>query len=136
MDMALVTRLMSKDPSTKVGAVLVRDRRIISTGFNGFPRHIPDDQEKLNKRTLKSNRICHAEANAITGCALHGISSYGATLYVTLHPCHECMKLVIQSGINRIVCPALTSQQLVRWGDSAKLAAEFADTAGIEICQI
>ena len=85
----------------KVGALLVKDRTIISDGYNGTPsgfENICEDEEGVTKPY-----VLHAEANAITKVAKSGNSSEGATLYVTASPCAECAKLIIQSGIKRVV---------------------------------
>ena len=92
----------SKDPSTKVGAVLVRpvDMTVISMGFNGFPRGVNDLEERYSNRPLKYKLVVHAELNAIL-TAKEPLT--GAHLYVTLSPCNECAKAIIQSGIARVV---------------------------------
>jgi len=92
----------SKDPSTKVGAVLVDgERRILGTGYNGFPRGVEDALERLENRDLKYPLTAHAELNAILGCTLRPA---GATLYVYPYPpCHECTKAIIQAGVRRVV---------------------------------
>lgn len=85
----------------KVGALLVKDKMIISDGYNGTPsgfENICEDTEGITKPY-----VLHAEANAITKVAKSGNSSDGATLYVTSSPCLECAKLIIQSGIKRVV---------------------------------
>jgi dCMP deaminase len=85
----------------KVGALLVKDRTIISDGYNGTPsgfENICEDEDGVTKPY-----VLHAEANAITKVAKSGNSSEGATLYVTASPCAECAKLIIQSGIKRVV---------------------------------
>ena len=93
----------SKDPSTKVGAVIVDNKgRIVSLGFNGFPQKISDN-DRLNDRDKKYNVIVHAEANAIAKVSGSTQSTEGATLYITLSPCRECSKLIFQSGIKRVV---------------------------------
>lgn len=98
-----LTATKSKDPSTKVGAVLVRDNRIISTGYNGFPVGIDDGPARYEFRQLKYKYIVHAEHNSILAAARFGISTQGTTLYTNGIPCHDCMKAVIQSGIVEIV---------------------------------
>ena len=81
----------SKDPSTKVGCVVVgEDREIRSTGFNGFPRGIADDSDRLSDRDKKYPLICHAEENAIMHAARIGLSLKGCTAYVTWPPCTRC----------------------------------------------
>ncbi len=85
----------------KVGALLVKDRMIISDGYNGTPsgfENICEDENGVTKPY-----VLHAEANAITKVAKSGNSSEGATLFVTASPCMECAKLIIQSGIKRVV---------------------------------
>jgi dCMP deaminase len=85
----------------KVGALIVKERMIISDGYNGTPtgfENICEDEEGQTK-----GYVLHAEANAITKVAQSSNSSKGATLYTTASPCLECAKLIIQSGINRVV---------------------------------
>ena len=96
----------SKDPSTKVGCVVVGpDHEIRSTGFNGLPRGIEDKDERLNNREIKYPMICHAEENAIMHAARIGISLKGATAFVTWPPCSRCARSLIQAGIKEIVYP-------------------------------
>lgn len=85
----------------KVGAILVKDKMIISDGYNGTPcgfENICEDEEGKTKPY-----VLHAEANAITKVAKSGNSSEGATLYITAAPCIECAKLIIQAGIVRVI---------------------------------
>ena len=85
----------------KVGALLVKDKMIISDGDNGTPANFPNVCETENGETYPY--VLHAEANAITKVAKSNNSSEGATLYVTASPCLECAKLIIQAGIARVV---------------------------------
>jgi dCMP deaminase len=85
----------------KVGALLVKDKMIISDGYNGTPSGFENECEDENNITKAY--VLHAEANAITKVAKSGNSSQGATLYVTSSPCLECSKLIIQAGIKRVV---------------------------------
>lgn len=85
----------------KVGALIVKDKMIISDGFNGTPSGFENVCEDNNN--LTKPYVLHAEANAITKVARSGNNSDGATLYVTASPCIECSKLIIQSGIKRVV---------------------------------
>lgn len=99
--MALVWSANSYCKRRKVGAILVKDRMIISDGFNGTPsgfENICEDEEGKTKPY-----VLHAEANAISKVAKSGNDSSGATLYVTDAPCMECSKLIIQAGIKRVV---------------------------------
>ena len=96
----------SKDPSTKVGCVVVGpDRELRSTGFNGLPRGIEDNEERLNNREIKYPLICHAEENAIMHAARIGISLKDCTAYVTWPPCTRCARSLIQAGVSTIVYP-------------------------------
>ena len=85
----------------KVGAIVVKDKMIISDGYNGTPEGFENVCEDSNKITKPY--VLHAEANAITKLARSSNNSEGATLYVTASPCMECSKLIIQSGIKRVV---------------------------------
>lgn len=105
MGVALLSSKRSKDPNTKVGACIVNGaKRIIGIGYNGFPFGCSDDEFPWarDKDFLDSKYpyVVHAEPNAILNSTA---SLEGATLYVTLFPCHECAKLIIQSGIKEIV---------------------------------
>lgn len=95
----------SKDPSSKIGAVIVNDdRRILATGYNGFPKGIEDTEERLNDREQKYPRIMHAEMNALMHALHSGVSVKDATIYVYGLPvCPECTKSIISAGIKRIV---------------------------------
>lgn len=114
LDLAFTVASWSKDPSTKVGAVIVDDKfRILSVGYNGFPRGVEDTEERLNDRPTKYSLVVHAELNAILNATA---SIGGASLYVTHFPCNECAKAIIQSGIKNIYCHE--DAFLDRWGDS------------------
>lgn len=107
----------SKDPSTKIGAVIVDDlNRQLGQGYNGFPRGVSDDPERYADREVKYPLVVHAELNAILNCTL---PPRGATLYVyPLPPCPECTKAIIQSGIKRVVISKDGARQ--EWLDSFK----------------
>tara|TARA_R110002074_G_scaffold198757_1_gene366426 strand:+ start:968 stop:1426 length:459 start_codon:yes stop_codon:yes gene_type:complete len=107
----------SKDPSKQIGAVIVKDKRILATGYNGFPKGIDDSEDKYNNRELKYELVVHAEMNAIYNASFHGVSLKDTTMYVWGLPvCNECAKGIIQVGINRIVMAAEDVPQ--RWIDS------------------
>ncbi len=101
MEMAFVWANNSYCERRKVGALIVKDRMIISDGYNGTPSGFENVCEEENNTTKPY--VLHAEANAITKVAKSNNSSNGATLYVTDSPCMECSKLIIQSGIKRVV---------------------------------
>jgi len=99
-----MARIWSKNSYCRrrqVGALLVKEKRIISDGYNGTPSGFKNNCEDENNRTYPY--VLHAEANAITKIAKSNNSSEGATLYVTSSPCLECSKLIIQAGIKRVV---------------------------------
>ncbi len=101
MEMAFVWAKNSYCQRRKVGALIVKNRMIISDGYNGTPAGFENICEEENNTTKPY--VLHAEANAITKVAKSNNSSEGATLYVTDSPCMECSKLIIQSGIKRVV---------------------------------
>lgn len=114
MNIAKAVRVRSNCTSAPKGAIIVKDKRIISSGYNGTPRGIKNCSEggckRCAERTLETSghkldecTCCHAEENAIVHAALHGISTKGATLYTTFTPCLTCAKMIINAGIERIV---------------------------------
>ena len=100
MRMAVEWSKLSHCNRAKVGSLIVKDQMIISDGYNGQPSGFDNTCEIDGKTDWK---VIHAEANAILKCAKHGTSCDGATLYVTLPPCPECCKLILQAGIERVV---------------------------------
>jgi len=130
MRMAHEVASWSKDPSTKVGCVLVKDRKIISMGYNGFPRLIEDDLNRLIDREVKYEMTVHAEQNAVITAALHGISTAGSTAYVTFSPCSRCAAVLINAGISTVV---VSAADVIpdRWLENFRLAAELLNEAGI-----
>jgi len=106
-----------------VGALIVRDKRILSTGYNGAPRGIEHCdvagclRERLGIPSGQRQEICrglHAEQNAIIQAALHGVSVEGSTIYVTHQPCITCAKMIINSGVVRVVCANTYPDELAR----------------------
>ena len=120
----------SKDPGTKVGAVLVSDRRIIATGYNGFPQGISDTLERYANRDLKIAYTVHAEVNAILNAAKNGAQTDSSTLYVTFPPCVSCSAAVIQAGVTHVVCPDLTTAP-ERWIESFTKGQNLLSEAGV-----
>ena len=137
MTMAYIASLRSKDPNTQVGAVIVSDTdRILSVGYNGFPNGISDDDFPWNREAdceedTKYPYVVHAEANAIMNFRGDNKALQSATLYVTLFPCHECTKMIIQSGIKKIV---YKSNKYSRTADFRE-AKKMLDAVGIECIQ-
>ena len=106
MGVALLASQRSKDPSTQVGACIIdADKRILSTGYNGFPQGCSDDEFPWNRDEsagdTKYQYVVHAELNAILNAS--GKKLAGSTLYVCLFPCNECAKSIIQSGVREVV---------------------------------
>ena len=125
----------SKDPSTKVGCVVVgEDREIRSTGFNGFPRGIEDDSDRLEDREQKYPLICHAEENAIMHAARIGVSLKGNTAYISWPPCSRCTRSLIQAGVNEVVFPAGVEVP-ERWRPDFDIAIGMMNEAGISVRQ-
>ena len=106
MGVALLAAMRSKDPSTQVGACIVDDdNRILSTGYNGFPRGCSDDEFPWGREggfsDTKYPYVVHAELNAILNAGGKNLAS--SRLYVALFPCNECAKAIIQSGIKEVI---------------------------------
>lgn len=118
----------SKDPSTKVGAVIVRpDRTIAAVGYNGFPRGTADSDELYADRPTKYVRTVHAEVNAILSAKE---PLQGCSLFVfPLHPCASCAGIIIQSGIKHVV--AYVGDEPERWAENFKHASELFAEAGV-----
>jgi dCMP deaminase len=124
----------SKDPSTQVGAVIVRpDRTVAATGYNGFPRGIADTPDRLNNREVKYGLVVHGEINAILTARepLHGYTLY-TWPFLT---CARCGLHVIQSGIKRVVAPMLPDELKERWSGSLREAQELYEEAGV-FCEL
>lgn len=125
----------SKDPSSKIGAIIVNDnRQILSTGYNGFPRDIQDTEERLNNKEEKYPRIVHAELNCLLNALYNGVSVRHGTLYVYGLPvCSDCTKSVIQAGISRVVVnmSAFNNEKWVEQWD--RLSKPMFQEAGVHI---
>jgi len=135
-DIAEVVRQKSKDPSSKIGAVLVRDNVVVSTGFNGFPRGIEEIADQTRwERPAKYQYVSHAEANAILNAGRNGIQTTGTTLYLVgfgppTVPCVECTKTVIQAGVVRVVGrPYIPARE--DWKDDLNFANELLKEAKV-----
>jgi dCMP deaminase len=130
--LAKETASWSKDPSRKIGAVIIGDRgQIKSQGYNGFPRGVDDSEERYNDRPTKYKFVAHAEANCLYNALHNGTSVYGDTIYVTGLPvCHECAKAVIQCGIKKVKYDT-PIREGDGWYDSCSLALEMFDESGV-----
>ena len=137
MDMAVLTAKRSTCLRRQVGAVIVKDKHIIATGYNGAPRGVPHCDEKggclrqqLNVPSGERHELCralHAEQNAIIQAATLGQSIEGGTIYVTNQPCLICANMIINAGIRRIV---------VKEGYPDELAVEILREAGLSIVML
>jgi len=129
----------SKDQSTKVGAVIVRGRRQLTAGFNGFPEGINDDEDWKWERPDKYSFVEHAERNAINQGALHGISIENSTLYLNYcpPPCDSCTRSLIQTHISRVIGPMnLFPGKGKQWQRSLEIASLMLLEAGVEVYRI
>lgn len=123
----------SKDKNRKVGAVIVdNDNVVLSMGYNGIPRGCDDSVECRYDRPIKYLFTEHAERNAIYHAARHGVSLKGCRLYVTLFPCADCARALIQSGITKIIAPEPDLTHEV-WGEHFKAAIQMMEEANIEL---
>jgi dCMP deaminase len=123
----------SKDPSTQVGCVVVgADREIRSTGFNGFPRGIRDDEERLTDRAKKYPLICHAEENAIMHAARIGMPLKDCTAFVTWPPCCRCARSLIQAGVAEVVFPE-GCEIPPRWQEDFEISNGMLKEAGVNV---
>lgn len=136
LDLASHISTWSKDPSTKVGCVVVgEDREIRSTGFNGFPRGIADLPERLTNREQKYPLICHAEENAIMHAARVGVSLKGCSAYVTWPPCTRCTRSLIQAGVETVVFPG-GAEIPERWREDFELGMAMFKEAGVSVREV
>lgn len=128
IDLAKLVASWSKDPSTQVGAVIVdKDKRIVSTGFNGFPQGVDDE---ATNRDIKLLRTIHAEENALL-FARRDVT--GMTVYVTRPPCARCAAKLIQSGVSRVVYPLPPVDFVERWGNEMREANAMFSQVGTTI---
>ncbi|MEI2419844.1 deaminase, partial [Arthrospira platensis SPKY2] len=132
--MARHVATLSKDPSSKVGAVIFDDkRRLISAGYNGFARGVVDSVERLSQRDVKYKMTIHAEVNAIMFAT---VPLGGCTLVVTHPCCAQCAALVIQSGIRHVMWPVPSFEFVSRWSADIALTCEQFAEAGITTHEI
>ena len=128
LEMAALVATWSKDPSTKVGAVITRGKFVVSLGFNGHPAGIQDSESRLSDRETKYRTIIHAELNAILS-ARQPLA--GCTLYVVpFMPCSACGSVIVQSGITRVVTWESDNE---RWVESFEVTRSIFAEAGVEL---
>ena len=132
IDLAEEISTWSKDPSSRVGAVIVRpDRTICSVGFNGFPRGVKDSQDAIANRDTKLLRMVHAELNAILS-AKESLTNHSIFVW-PFQPCAQCASAIIQSGIKEVYCPFNDHLAYERWHESFKTALQMFDEAEVKI---
>lgn len=126
--------IFSKDPHTKVGAMFIAPHsfQILSMGFNGFPRGIDDKSPERWERPHKYDYVVHAEQNGICNACRHGTPLENSIAFVTMFPCKECAKALIQVGVKKIVThkPDLDDP---KWGRDFQLSVAMFSEAGIEV---
>lgn len=136
MEVAELVATWSKDPSTKVGAVVVgADREIRSTGYNGVVRGVDDDIPERFERPTKYDFFEHAERNAVYNACLIGASLKGCVIYVTSMPCPDCARAIIQSGIKMVVTRKEKTDANTptgTWRDKLVYSEQMFAEAGIE----
>ena len=135
MGVAILASQRSKDPSTQVGACIIdEEKRILSTGYNGFPQGCSDDEFPWNRDEsageTKYQYVVHAELNAILNAS--GKKLAGATLYVDLFPCNECAKAIIQSGIKEVIYLS----DKYHGSPAMSASRKMLDAAGVKVRQI
>ena len=131
LQMAELISTWSKDPSTRVGAVIVdNERRISSLGYNGFPKHINDD-ERLDIRKIKYKMVVHAECNALLFASMQPATDYTIYTYPFM-PCPTCASMIIQSGISRVVSYENENE---RWAEDFAISREMFKEAGVDLCE-
>lgn len=122
--------LWSKDPSTKVGSVIVSEHKtILSTGYNGFPRQMRDDPEKYADRDSKLSRILHAEVNAIIH--LSARLTWGVLYIYPFAPCDHCCVMALEAGIKRFCFPKATKEAESSWGASFEKSKQYITECGL-----
>lgn len=130
MQMAAVQSLLSKDPSTAVGAVLLDHNGVVrGTGYNGFARGVQDHPERYANRETKLMLARHAEENCLS---VAGADAEGGTLYSTAMPCARCASAIAQARVKRVVSPPASPAFAERWADSLYWSAVQMSEAGIE----
>ncbi|MDC0611430.1 cytidine/deoxycytidylate deaminase family protein [Vibrio sp.] len=127
--MATLVGSWSKDPSTQVGAVIAKNNRIISVGFNGYPHGISDSAD-TDDREMKYLKTLHAEENAIL-FAKRDLDD--CDIYVTHFPCPNCAAKIIQTGISDVYCPEQSEDFLSRWGEKVKISEDMFNQAGVRV---
>ena len=134
--LAHTVKLKSKDENTQIGAIIVgKDKEIVSTGYNSFPRGLDDNIRERQQRPEKYFWFEHAERNAIYNAARIGVSTKGCTMYLSCGiPCSDCARGIINAGITRIFCErGGSTSNAPKWDESAERSWEMFDEAGVNV---
>ncbi len=133
LEIAEAVAKLSKDASTKVGAVVVGPtNEVRSLGYNGSPRGSSADEDERGNRPEKYFWFSHAELNAITNAAKVGIPLGGSTLVVTHPPCMDCSRAIVQAGIIRVYVPEWDAEFGARWNEHLIRSIQLFDECGVE----
>ena len=134
-NLAHQVKLKSKDNSTKIGAVIVgKDKEIVSTGYNSFPRGLKDYESQRQQRPEKYFWFEHAERNAIYNAARIGVSTKGCTMYLSCGiPCSDCARGIINAGITRIFCERGDVTKGSHWEENYERSWIMLEEAGINV---
>tara|TARA_B100000900_G_scaffold360226_1_gene332173 strand:+ start:1314 stop:1772 length:459 start_codon:yes stop_codon:yes gene_type:complete len=133
--LAHTVKLKSKDVNTQIGAVIVgKDKEIVSTGYNSFPRGLQDNLKERQERPEKYYWFEHAERNAIYNAARIGVSTKGTTMYLSCGiPCSDCARGIINAGITRIFCERGVVTKGKHWEENYHRSFSMLEEAGINI---
>ncbi len=137
--MANLVARKSKDPSSQVGSVVVKDKRILTTGYNGFCVGVDDNKDRYLNRELKYKLVAHSEFNACIVGARFGINLLGSILYTQSLPCEGCAKSIIQSGIKIVKtlanCEKIWAEYSKNWIESKQITQLMFQEANIEVIE-
>lgn len=132
MELAEHVASWSKDPSTKVGAVIVSGKEVLSLGYNGFASRTPDHDSYLNDREEKYPRVIHAEVNAVLRLDKRFRPPHPLQMFVTHTPCSSCASIIIAAGISEVIANKPSEDMLKRWPGMKKTELLF-DEAGLQL---
>ena len=134
-NLAHQVKLKSKDENTQIGAIIVgKDKEIVSTGYNSFPRGLKDNKKSRQERPEKYYWFEHGERNAIYNAARIGVSTKGCTMYLSCGiPCSDCARGIINAGITRIFCERGVITKGDHWEENYNRSWEMLEEAGINI---
>lgn len=137
LDLAQEVSSLSKDPSTKVGCVLVgKNNNIISTGFNKFPKGVDYTKERLDVKQEKYRFVIHAEESALLNALKQGSQVKGATAYVTHSPCNHCQALMAEAGVETVVTNKGSDFWKDRNPDAYRVSEEIRNESNIKYIEV